>query len=92
MEKLNVNDHFGRLLPPVKNFNINHYFFRWLSFSSALDWPLPPAPSAENFCIKNGPQETRAGIFKPIWSHELVFLNVYGALESIPRNEFRQPM
>ncbi len=23
---------------------------------------------------------------------EPVFLNVYGALESIPRNEFRQPM
>ncbi len=23
---------------------------------------------------------------------ELVFLNVYGAPESIPRNEFRQPM
>jgi hypothetical protein len=23
---------------------------------------------------------------------ELVFLNVYGAQESIPRNEFRQPM
>ncbi len=23
---------------------------------------------------------------------ELVFLNVYGASESIPRNEFRQPM
>jgi hypothetical protein len=26
------------------------------------------------------------------WSAEPVFLNVYGAQESIPRNEFRQPM
>ncbi len=25
------------------------------------------------------------------WHHEPVFLNVYGAQESIPRNEFRQP-
>ncbi len=28
------------------------------------------------------------GLIQP----ELVFLNVYGAPESIPRNEFRQPM
>ncbi len=26
------------------------------------------------------------------WLTEPVFLNVYGAQESIPRNEFRQPM
>jgi hypothetical protein len=40
------------------------------------------------------------GRFKPAFAKrdkkqtmtELVFLNVYGAPESIPRNEFRQPM
>ncbi len=30
-------------------------------------------------------------LYLPAFS-ELVFLNVYGAPESIPRNEFRQPM
>ncbi len=32
--------------------------------------------------------EYRKGYSSP----ELVFLNVYGAPESIPRNEYRQPM
>jgi hypothetical protein len=31
---------------------------------------------------------THVGIFEP----ELVFVNVYGAQESIPRNQLRQPM
>jgi hypothetical protein len=43
----------------------------------------------------------KAKVFRNIYVHgticalsliEPVFLNVYGAQESIPRNEFRQPM
>jgi hypothetical protein len=39
----------------------------------------------------HGPAELILGIDS--WAlSEPVFLNVYGAQESIPRNEFRQPM
>jgi hypothetical protein len=33
-----------------------------------------------------------SSLVKGSMNAELVFLNVYGAPESIPRNEFRQPM
>jgi hypothetical protein len=32
------------------------------------------------------------GAVQSLLQFELVFLNMYGAPESIPRNEFRQPM
>jgi hypothetical protein len=41
-------------------------------------------------CIKTN-LEGREGLIMPTWNPP-VFLNVYGAQKSIPRNEFRQPM
>ncbi len=54
-------------------------------------WGHPLVVPARQLMLPSGPVRepyARVDYITP----ELVFLNVYGAPESIPRNEFRQPM
>ncbi len=73
------NDHWSNQFPLL-------FFaadYRFTSFFAIL--------AAEKSVYKPDPQNTQYRWLPQKWP-EPVFLNVYGAQESIPRNEFRQPI
>ncbi len=50
------------------------------------------AVRSDNMIKTVGQSESIPGFLKSLKIQQSVFLNVYGAMEFIPRNEFRQPM